>query len=85
MIFVPETRPSTLSLLRITPSASVVAQHRKVARQRRRKKGVISLRLKQWQPSRGSRVGGGDDDDDDGDATGDGATGYDDDGDGDGG
>jgi hypothetical protein len=34
-----ETRPSALSLhvlVRITPSASVVAQHRRVARQRRR-------------------------------------------------
>jgi hypothetical protein len=85
MIFMPEMRPSSLSFLRITPSASVVAQHRQVALQRRRKKGVISLRLKQWQPSRGSRVGDNDDDDDDGDATGDGATGYDDDDDGDGG
>ena len=27
------------------------AQHRQVARQQRRKKGVISLRLEQWQPS----------------------------------
>ena len=52
MIFVPETRPSTRSLLRITPSALVVAQHRRqVARQRRRKKEVISQRLEQWQPS----------------------------------
>ena len=51
-LFVPETRPLTPSLLRITPLASVVAQHcRQVARQRRRKKEVISQRLEQWQPS----------------------------------
>ena len=33
-------------------SASVVAQHLQVARQRRRKERVILLRLEQWQPSK---------------------------------
>ncbi len=52
MIFVPETRPSTLSLLRISPLALVVAQHWQAARQQRRKKGmVILMQLEQWQPS----------------------------------
>ena len=49
MIFVPETRPSTQSLLRIMPSASVVVQHWQVARQQCHKKGVILLWLEQWQ------------------------------------